>query len=130
MGTGENKDGKMEKRNRDWKCATGRNERCRTNRTLYSHNDLGILLVRHLVFPIDFWELYNPKSAHCSLSWAMHGKSRCAPSFVNASSGSGPLFTATVKHPAATPARTPKGAFSTTMPWYGLRFPAFFNPIR
>ena len=28
------------------------------------------------------------------------------------------------------PARTPKGAFSTTMPSQGFRFPAFCNPMR
>ena len=42
-----------------------------------------------------------------------------APLDERTSLGKGPLLTAMVKMPAATPALTPKGAFSTTIAWLG-----------
>ena len=44
----------------------------------------------------------------------MFGNTRSAFSAQSASSGRIPVFTAMVNNPAALPARTPKGAFSTT----------------
>lgn len=51
-------------------------------------------------------------------------KTTFAPSSVSMRSGRGPVFTATVKTLADTPARTPSGAFSTTMASHGST-PAF-----
>ena len=45
----------------------------------------------------------------------MEWKRRFAPGSRRAESGRGPVLTATVKHPDATPACTPKGAFSMMM---------------
>ena len=45
----------------------------------------------------------------------MEWKRRFAPGSRSAESGRGPVLTATVKHPDATPACTPKGAFSMMM---------------
>ena len=55
------------------------------------------------------------KLFHSVISAFMSGKTRSAPSLASVASGSGPVFTAMVKHCAATAARTPSGAFSTTM---------------
>ena len=52
-----------------------------------------------------------------------------APSLSRALSGRGPVLTAMVKIWAATAARTPKGAFSTTMASLGL-MPTLANPMR
>lgn len=60
----------------------------------------------------------------------MLGKSKLLPSPAKASLGSGPELMATVKQPAATPALTPKGAFSTTMPCHGCKLPALRSPAR
>ena len=59
----------------------------------------------------------------------MEPKMMSAPSFPNASRGKGPVVTATVKQPAALPARTPSGAFSTTMHSSGAT-PAIAAPFR
>ena len=50
---------------------------------------------------------------HSSASTVMRGSTMSAPLDARVSSGSGPLFTATVKMSAAAPACTPSGAFST-----------------
>ena len=59
-------------------------------------------------------------SSQCSLKAGIEGNNRLAPSSSKAWSGRGPVFTATVKIPAATPARTPRGAFSITIASLGL----------
>ena len=59
----------------------------------------------------------------------MLGMTISAPLLFSASSGKGPVLTATVKHFAATAACTPKGAFSTTIVSQGL-VPTFLIPAR
>ena len=63
------------------------------------------------------------------MSAVMLGKMMFAPSSAKALSGRGPVFTAIVKMPAATAARTPSGAFSTTIPSFGF-IPALASPMR
>ena len=53
-----------------------------------------------------------------------------APLSARAESGRGPLLMPMVKQLAAEPARTPNGAFSTTMPCHGLLLPVLRSPIR
>lgn len=57
----------------------------------------------------------------------MEPNRRFAPSSSSAESGNGPVFTAIVNIPAATPAFTPSGAFSTTTASFGA-IPAFSIP--
>ena len=54
-----------------------------------------------------------------SESAVMEGMTIAAPSSASTSSASGPVLAAMVNTPAATPARTPNGAFSTTMASHG-----------
>ena len=61
--------------------------------------------------------------SHSSLNAGMEGKSRLAPASHKTWTGNGPVFTAIVKIPAATPACTPNGAFSITMASLGLSPP-------
>lgn len=49
----------------------------------------------------------------------MEGKTREAPSSASTLGSMGPVLTAMVKMPAATAARTPRGAFSTTKVCHG-----------
>lgn len=58
---------------------------------------------------------------------AIFGYSKSAPASNNTLSGRGPVLTAIVKMPAATPASTPIGAFSTTNASLA-RTPAFAIP--
>ena len=58
---------------------------------------------------------------HASLSACMDGKSRLAPWSSRAESGMGPVLTAMVNTPDATPACTPSGAFSMMMELLGER---------
>ena len=52
-----------------------------------------------------------------------------APASISAESGSGPVLTAMVNAPAATPAITPKGAFSITIVSLGQTL-HFFMPAK
>ena len=69
--------------------------------------------------------IFSSQSANSGIE----SKMMSAPSFSNASRGMGPVVTATVKQPAALPARTPSGAFSTTMHSSGAT-PAIAAPFR
>ena len=59
----------------------------------------------------------------------MDGNKMLAPSCRSTLSGSGPVFNAMVKIPAATPALTPNGAFSMTTASLAC-MPAFCKAIR
>lgn len=67
--------------------------------------------------------------SHESLNEVILSNMMFAPSSASVLSGSGPVFTATVNMLAATPALTPNGAFSTTIPSQGST-PAFLSPHR
>lgn len=69
-------------------------------------------------------------SDQASASAVMEGKTRAAPSSASTAGSRGPVLTAMVKMPAATAARTPRGAFSTTKVCHGRRLPALASPMR
>ena len=61
--------------------------------------------------------------SHSLQSASIDGNTRFAPAWVSTSSFNGPVLAATVKRPAATPAVTPSGAFSTTITSSGAKPP-------
>lgn len=72
--------------------------------------EVAALVVSHQMEVVVFSRCKS--SSHESASSCMERKRRFAPWSRRAESGRGPVLTAMVKHPAATPACTPSGAFS------------------
>ena len=70
-----------------------------------------------------------PNSSQASSNDCMEGNSRSAPASSKTWASKGPVLTAMVKMPAAWPACTPIGAFSTTTASWACT-PAFCSPIR